>query len=48
MKKKEGGPCYSCVCCGEEYGLEDLFEFKAKGKTKRICPECADIVHGLV
>jgi hypothetical protein len=46
MEKK--GETDRCVCCGQEYRTEDTFEFLVKGRPKRICKECADIVHGLV
>lgn len=39
---------YTCVCCGQEYPQEKTFTFLAKGRPKRICKECADIVHGLI
>jgi hypothetical protein len=37
-----------CCVCGEEHGLEDLHNIQVKGKGKKICKGCADIIHGLL
>jgi hypothetical protein len=42
------GQTCKCAVCGEYYDEGDTFEFLTKGRTKRICKGCADIVHGLV
>ena len=39
---------FICCICGEEFGLDDLHDVEVKGKTKQICDECVDTVHGLV
>lgn len=39
---------YLCCVCGEEHGLDHVHKIKVKGKTKNICKECADTVHGLI
>ena len=48
MVKNEKERNFECCVCGEEHGIEDIYEFKVKEKTKQICKECADTVHGLI
>jgi hypothetical protein len=42
---KEGH--YLCCLCGEEVQLDDLHDVIVKKKTKQICSECVDTIHGL-
>jgi hypothetical protein len=42
MEKK-----HVCLVCGEEHGFDDIHHMKIKGKTKKICKECATAIKGL-
>lgn len=37
-----------CCVCGTYYPAEQLKQFVVKGKTRKICEECATHIHGLV
>jgi len=39
---------FLCCLCDEEFGIDDLHDVEVKGKTKQICDECVDIIHGLI
>lgn len=40
-------PCYCCDVCGEEHGLDDLNDYKIKGKTRKICKDCVTAIKGI-
>jgi hypothetical protein len=40
--------CISCVCCGEEHGLDDVHHINIKGEKKIICKQCVTAIKGLV
>lgn len=47
VKEDDAEPCYCCEVCGEEHGLEDLKDYKIKGKTRKICKGCAAAIKGI-
>jgi len=46
-KKSTGEPCFCCDVCGKEHGLDDLEEYKIKGKVRKICKECVTAIKGI-
>lgn len=46
MNKNESKE-YCCVC-GEKHDSNKIHEIEVKGKTKKICDECAETIHGLI
>lgn len=47
-KKSKKEECFICSICGEEHGLDNIYNVTVKKQEKKICKECADIIHGLV
>jgi hypothetical protein len=43
----EIGECYTCCCCDEEHDLNNIHKIEIKGKSKKICKECATAIKGL-
>ena len=39
--------CISCICCGEEHGLDDVHHITIKGENKTICKQCVTAIKGL-